>query len=105
MKRYALGAVVGFIAALAIGSQMSTSPKSILADDKRESAAQLQQEIQQLKDKAPDQAHAMVSVAYHFNNLWFAANRGNWPLAEFYLNETRSHTRWAVRIIPVRKDN
>lgn len=45
----------------------------------------------------------MVSVAYHFNNLWFAAQKRNWPLAEFYLNETRSHLRWAVRVIPVRK--
>ncbi len=58
-----------------------------------------------LQDKAADQAHAMVSVAYHFNNMWFAADAKNWPLAEFYLNETRSNLRWAVRIIPVRKDN
>ena len=42
---------------------------------------------------------------YHFTNLWFAANQSNWPLAQFYFNETRSHLRWAVRIIPVRKDN
>ncbi len=46
----------------------------------------------------------MVSVAYHYNNLWFAGQAKNWPLAEFYLNETRSHLRWAVRIIPIRKD-
>jgi hypothetical protein len=58
-----------------------------------------------LKDKVPDQAHAMVSVAYHYNNLWFAGDAKNWPLAEFYLNETRSHLKWAVRIIPVRKDS
>ena len=25
-------------------------------------------------------------------------------LADFYWSETRSHLRWAVRIIPVRKD-
>jgi hypothetical protein len=47
----------------------------------------------------------MVSVAYHFNNLWFAGQHGNWPLAQFYWNEVRSHLRWAVRVIPVRKDN
>lgn len=57
-----------------------------------------------LKDKACDQAHAMVSVAYHYNNMWFAAQHENWPLAELYWNETRSHLRWAVRIIPVRTD-
>lgn len=66
---------------------------------------EVESDVAQLKDKASDQAHAMVSVAYHFNNMWFAADAGNWPLAEFYWNETRSHLRWAVRIIPVRKDN
>ena len=67
--------------------------------------AVLQTDVQQLKDKAGDQAHAMVSVAYHFNNMWFAAEAENWPLAQFYWNETRSNLRWAVRIIPIRKDN
>jgi len=65
---------------------------------------EVKSDVAQLKDKASDQAHAMVSVAYHFNNMWFAADAKNWPLAEFYWNETRSHLRWAVRIIPVRKD-
>jgi hypothetical protein len=52
----------------------------------------------------PDQAHAMKDVGYHYANLWFAGLKTNWPLAEFYWSETRSHLRWAVRIIPVRKD-
>ena len=65
---------------------------------------EVKSDVTQLKQKASDQAHAMVSVAYHFNNMWFAANAKNWPLAEFYWNETRSHLRWAVRIIPIRKD-
>lgn len=62
-------------------------------------------EVERLKQVVPDQAHAMQDVDYHFTNLWFAANQGNWPLAQFYWSETRSHLRWAVRIIPVRKDN
>jgi len=57
-----------------------------------------------LKEKAADQAHAMMDVDYHFTNLWFAGKAQNWPLAEFYWSETRSHLRWAVRIIPIRKD-
>jgi hypothetical protein len=65
----------------------------------------LQAEIERLKKIVPDQAHAMQDVDYHFTNLWFAAQQSNWPLAQFYFNETRSHLRWAVRIIPVRKDN
>jgi hypothetical protein len=65
----------------------------------------LRAEIKRLQDVAPDQAHVMMSAAYHFNNLWFAAKAENWPLAEFYWNETRSHLRWAVRAIPVRKNS
>jgi glucose/arabinose dehydrogenase len=53
--------------------------------------------------RLPDQAHAMMDVGYHFANLWFAAEKQNWPLANYYVEETRSHLRWAVRIQPVRK--
>jgi hypothetical protein len=62
-------------------------------------------EIEAIKGKLPDQSHAMQDVSYHFSNLWFAAHQENWKLAKFYLDETRSHLRWAVRIIPKRKDN
>src|SRR6266480_5566107 len=65
--------------------------------------AALRAELDQLKGKAPDQSHAMADVGYHFANLWFAGEKKNWPLAKFYLDETRSHLNWAVRIIPVRK--
>src|ERR1043166_836334 len=64
----------------------------------------LEMEVNRLKGLVPDQSHAMKDVAYHFANLWFAADKKNWPLAEFYWSETRSHLRWAVRIIPIRKD-
>ena len=48
----------------------------------------------------PDQSHVMKDIAYHFSNLWFAAQAQNWPLAGFYLNETRSHLKWAVSPAP-----
>jgi hypothetical protein len=51
----------------------------------------------------PDQSHVMADVGYHFANLWFAADKQNWPLANYYLGETRSHLRWFLRIHPVRK--
>lgn len=63
----------------------------------------LKAEIERMRGLLPDQAHAMKDVGYHFSNLWFAGQSRNWALAEFYLGETRSHLRWAVRIIPVRK--
>jgi hypothetical protein len=66
--------------------------------------ASLRAEIDRLKGMVPDQSHAMADVAFHFANCWFAGQKQNWPLAQFNLDETRSHLRWAVRIIPVRKD-
>jgi len=66
--------------------------------------ASLRAEVNMLKEMAPDQSHVMTDVAYHFSNLWFAGEKTNWPIADFYWSETRSHLRWAVRIIPVRKD-
>lgn len=68
-------------------------------------AAALAAELEVIKGKLPDQAHAMQDVGYHFSNLWFAGDKEHWDLAQFYWNETRSHLRWAVRIIPIRKDN
>ena len=64
----------------------------------------LRAEVDHLKDVVPSQSHAMTDVGYQFANLWFAAEKRNWPLATFYLNETRSHIRWTIRIRPVRKD-
>jgi len=60
-------------------------------------------ETNSLDGLLPDQAHTMEDVGYHFANLWFAADKQNWPLANYYLGETRSHLKWAVRIHPVRK--
>jgi len=51
----------------------------------------LELEVNRLKGLLPDQSHAMKDVAYHFANLWFAGKAANWPLAEFYLGETKSH--------------
>lgn len=65
----------------------------------------LRADVERLKTIVPDQAHAMKDVDYHFTNLWFAGKDENWPLADFYWKETLSHMKWAVRIIPMRKDN
>jgi hypothetical protein len=67
--------------------------------------AALKSEIQAIKDKLPDQAHAMQDVANQFTNVWFAEGKQHWDLVNFYLGETRNHLRWAVRIIPKRKDS
>ena len=63
----------------------------------------IKEEVEALKRLLPDQANAMADVDYHFANLWFAAQDANWPLAEFYLNETRAHLNWVVRMRPIRR--
>jgi hypothetical protein len=97
MKALLLFALLGTHASLACAQ--SNPPK----DANEATVAALKAEIDRLKSIVPDQSHAMKDVGDHFTNLWFAAQKENWPLAEFYLAETRSHLHWAVRIIPVRK--
>ncbi len=65
--------------------------------------ATLRDEVARLRRLVPSQSHAMQDVSYHYTNLWFAGQKSNWELAQFYLNETRSHISWAVRLIPKRK--
>ena len=60
--------------------------------------------VKALEDLLPSQSHLMADVGDHFTNLWFAGRADNWPLADFYFGETRSHLRWAVKRIPIRKD-
>jgi hypothetical protein len=61
--------------------------------------------VKALEDLLPSQSHMMADVGDHFANLWFAGEAENWPLADFYFGETKSHLHWAVRRIPIRKDN
>lgn len=61
-------------------------------------------DVERLKTLVPSQSHGMTDVGYQWNNLWFAAEQKNWPLAEFYLNEARQHIQWTILIRPVRKD-
>jgi hypothetical protein len=65
----------------------------------------LEARLKAVEDLIPSQSHMMADVGDHFANLWFAGRAENWPLADFYLGETRSHLRWAVRRIPIRKDS
>jgi hypothetical protein len=74
-----------------------------LADSKASTEAEKsQQTLKEIRGQLPSQSHTMADVAYHFSNLWFAGRAANWPLASFYLDETKSHLRWAVRVRPVR---
>ena len=92
-----------FSLALAVGSSGCGEPAP--AAPAGAPTDELAERVKALENLIPDQAHIMADVADHFTNLWFAGKSENWPLADFYLGETRSHLHWAVRRIPVRKDN
>jgi hypothetical protein len=96
-----LGAALG---AVLLHGEIPTPRSAQAQDAKPDEMAALKAEVALLKGKVPDQSHAMADVSYHFTNLWFAGQNENWPLATFYSDELRSHLRWAVRIIPKRKD-
>jgi len=65
--------------------------------------AALEAEVIRLKGVAPSASVAMADVGFHFSNLWFAAQKQNWPLATYYFNEGRNHIRWLIRINPMPK--
>lgn len=104
---FAAGCIIGLLfghfdrlGGLATPTVQAEPTKALLPE-----LATLRADVERLKAVVPDQAHAMKDVDYHFTNLWFAGEAENWPLADFYWKETLSHIKWAVRIIPVRKDN
>jgi hypothetical protein len=67
--------------------------------------AEMQAEIERLKTLVPSYSHSMQDVAINWTNLWFAAQKKNWPLARYFYNEARSHIAWTVRINPNDKVN
>ena len=105
LMAFVTGVISSFVISQRPGDVPTAAQGQEAAVRPAEDLAALRVEIERLKKVVPDQAHAMHDVDYHFTNLWFAGQHGNWPLAQFYFNEAKSHLRWAVRIIPVRKDN
>jgi cytochrome c553 len=69
----------------------------------RDDLGALRADVARLKANAPSQSHTMSDVGYHWTNLWFAAERKNWPLAQFYFEESRAHILWTIQLRPVRK--
>jgi cytochrome c553 len=74
-------------------------PATATADE----IAALKAAVEELKGKAPSASVAMADVGFHWSNLWFAGQSGNWPLAAYYFSEARNHIRWLTRINPMPK--
>jgi hypothetical protein len=58
-------------------------------------------DVAQLKAIVPSNSHIMMDVQFHWTNLWFAAQKKNWPLAQYQFNETRGHIIWLTRKSPI----
>src|SRR5438105_13033915 len=111
MRSYALfagGLCAGFVAALGMLRQPPAGRRepapAVTARSNSGDVAALKGDVERLKAVATDQSHVMTDVGHQFSCLWFAGRARNWPLADFFFSETQSHLRWAVRVIPVRKD-
>ena len=58
-------------------------------------------EVAQLKALVPSNSHIMMDVQFHWTNVWFAGQKKNWPLAQYYLSEMRGHIIWLTRKSPL----
>jgi cytochrome c553 len=99
------GRVTLVVLSLTLGAVSSGCEQSAPTAPPGSAPEDLAARVKALDGLIPDQSHIMEDVGDHFANLWFAGRAENWPLADFYLAETKSHLRWAVRRIPIRKDN
>ena len=85
------------------GVRQEPGPSTPAATAQPTTASTLEADVAHLKDIVPGQSHAMIDVGYHMSNLWFAAQKQNWDLAAFEVDETRNRIRWTLRISPTRK--
>jgi hypothetical protein len=95
-----LGAVIG---GMAVEYWMTRSASTPAAQQTAAPTADAVADIAFLKSVLPTQSHTMTDVGYHWANLWFAADKKNWPLAGFFFREARSHMRWTILLRPVRQ--
>ena len=66
---------------------------------------QLPAEVAQLKALVPSNSHIMMDVQWHWTNLWWAGKKKNWPLAQYYFNETRGHIQWLIKKSPTMRSS
>jgi hypothetical protein len=57
-------------------------------------------DVAHLKDLVPPASHPMTDVAFNAANLWFAGEKKNWPLANYFMGETRNRLTWEVKLNP-----
>jgi mono/diheme cytochrome c family protein len=90
-------AALGLVLLLLLGATMS------LAIANKREIASLRAQLTATRALLPTQSSAMAGVDFQASSLWYAAEAGNWALADFLLAETEEHIEWAVDLQPVRQ--
>src|SRR5215469_3068414 len=93
---FVLGAVLGGL----LVASWERPAASAQQNGPQENLAALQADVARLKDLTPPHSHPMVEAGMFAANLWFAGEKKNWPLAGYFLNETRNRIRWEVYLNP-----
>jgi len=94
------GASIGLVCGMLMAAQLAPHTLARAQGAAQAQAPPAQEDVAHLKDIVPPASHPMVEVGYHMVNLWFAAQKGNWPLANYYLGETRNRMKWEVKLNP-----
>jgi hypothetical protein len=95
-----LGAIIG---GMAVEYWLTRTVPTPSAQTTAPPGTDLAADVAHLKSVLLTQSQAMTDVGYHWSNLWFAADKKNWPLARYFFDEARQSIRWTILIRPVRQ--
>ena len=99
--RYALTPVHAAVQRQTQPPQGQPQPPQQQRADALPSMESLPAEVARLQALVPSNSHIMMDVQWHWTNLWFAGQAKNWPLAQYYFNESRNHIQWLIKKSPV----
>jgi len=95
-----VGAVIGAVAIQRYPVAAQAPAASAASPAQPADLKTLAADVERLKALVPSNSHIMMDVQWHWTNLWFAGQAKNWPLAQFYFNETRGHIQWLIKKSP-----
>jgi len=108
-QRFILLALV-LVCGLALGAslfaqQQAPAGRAAAAPTTPPDLKTLAADVERLKALVPSNSHIMMDVQWHWTNLWFAGQAKNWPLAQYYFNETRGHIQWLIKKSPTMRSS
>jgi cytochrome c553 len=96
-----VGAAVGALLVMELRAQPAPAPAAAPAVDLKT----LEADVVRLKALVPSNSHIMMDVQWFWTNLWFAGQEKNWPLAQYFFNESRGHIQWLIKKSPTMKSS